>query len=167
MDAIDGLLRIKSIREDGRERELRKARHELDQAMETLREARHKHETRVLEHQQREEALYRDVMSRPIVVRELDDMHAEIVAMKQIEQEDEKAVEQAEEARKQQRAALDAATSAWRAAVQACDKFRDLHQQALAQRREEEELQAGLELEEHPVRAHDREFAEPIGSLEV
>ena len=160
MDTIQGLLRIKRIREEGRERELRKAKHDLEHATQALREARHKKETRVEEHRQREDDLYRDVMSRAIVVRQLDDLHAEIVEMKQIEQEDERAVEQADETRKQQREAMDAATSAWRVAVQACDKFRDLNQQAIAQRREEDELKASLELEEHPVRAGGRAFAD-------
>jgi hypothetical protein len=160
VDAIQGLLRIKSIREEGRERELRRARHDLEHATQALRDARQTHETHQQEHRLREEALYSDVMSRPIVVRELDDLHAEIVAMKQIEQEDERAVEQAEEARKQQREATDAATVAWRMAAQACDKFRDLHHQAVARRHEEEEMQAALELEEHPVRAGTRGFAD-------
>lgn len=160
MDTIQGLLRIKSIREEGRERELRKARHDLEHAMQALREARQTHETRKQEHQEREEAMYRDVLSRAIVVRELDDLHAEIVAMKQIEQEDERAVEQAEETRKQQREAMDTATAAWRLAAQACDKFRDLHHQAVARRHEEEEMKAALELEEHPVRAGARGFVD-------
>lgn len=160
MDPIQGLLRIKSIREEGRERELRKARHDLEHATQALREARQTHETRKQEHQEREEAMYREVLSRAIVVRELDDLHAEIVAMKQIEQEDERAVAQAEETRKQQREAMDAATAAWRLAAQACDKFRDLHQQAVERRHAEQELQAGLELEEHSVRAGARAFVD-------
>ncbi|GAA4348398.1 hypothetical protein GCM10023165_34150 [Variovorax defluvii] len=159
MDAIRGLLRIKSVREEGRERELRKAKHELDLAMQALRDARQTHESRVQEHREREEALYRDLMSRPVVVRELDDLHAEIVAMKEVEQKDRQAVEQAEEARKQQREVVDASTAAWRAAMQACDKFRDLHQQAIARGLEEEEHRAGLELEEHPARVPGREFS--------
>ncbi|VTU27199.1 Type III secretion protein YscO [Variovorax sp. PBS-H4] len=160
MDTLQGLLRIKSIREEGRERELRKARHDLEHATQALRQARQTHETRKQEHQDREEAMYRDLLSRAIVVRELDDVHAEVVAMKQIEQEDEQAVEQAEEARKRQREAMDSATAAWRMAAQACDKFRDLHHQAVARQQEEEELQAALELEEHPVRAGARGFVD-------
>ncbi len=160
MDTIQGLLRIKSIREEARERELRKARHDLEHATKALREARQTHETHQQEHREREEAMYRDVLSRAIVVRELDDLHAEIVAMKQIEQADERAVEQADETRKQQRETMDAATGAWRLAAQACDKFRDLHHQAVARRLEEEELQAALELEEHPVRAGAHGFAD-------
>ena len=155
MDTIQGLLRIKSIREEGRERELQKAKHDLELAMQALRDARQTHETRVQAHREREEALYRDVMSRAIVARELDDLHAEILAMKEIEKEDQRAVEQAEEARKQQREVVDGATSSWRSAVQACDKFRDLHQQAIARALEDEELRAGLELEEHSARGRD------------
>ncbi|VTU22827.1 Type III secretion protein YscO [Variovorax sp. PBL-H6] len=165
MDTIRGLLRIKSIREEGRERELRRARHDLEHAAQALREARQTHETRQQEHREREEAMYRDVLSRAIVVRELDDVHAEIISMKQIEQEDERAVEQAEEERKQRRDAMDAATAAWRTAAQACDKFRDLHHRAVAQQLEEEEQQAALELEEHPVRAGTRGFADLAGEL--
>ncbi|MDR6536943.1 type III secretion system stalk subunit SctO [Variovorax soli] len=161
MDTIEGLLRVKSIREEGRERELRKARHELEHATQAWREAKHQRETRVEEHRRREDDLYREVLSRAIVVRELDDLHAEIIAMKKVEQEDERAVEQADETRKQQRETTDAATSAWRMAAQACDKYRDLHQQAVAQRREEDELKAAFELEDLPVRAGGRAFADP------
>lgn len=163
MDAIHGLLRIKTLREEGRERELRSARHDLEQAMQALRTARQTRDDRQQEHRLREEALYRDVMSRPIVVRELDDLHAEIVAMKAVEQEDDKTVEKAEDARTQRRATLDSATSAWRAAAQACDKFRDLHSQHVEWQRQEEERQAGLELEDLPVRAHGFALAELTG----
>src|SRR3954462_13967928 len=108
MEVIEGLLRIKRIRENLREQELNRARHQLEDAVRALREAKDQQQAREEERARREASLYEDVLARTVVVRELDDLHLEIDAMKEESVQDEQTVVQAREDREQRREAVSA-----------------------------------------------------------
>jgi type III secretion protein O len=154
MDIIDGLLRIKRIREDSREAQMRQARQQLEQAAEAMRRAAEAQQQRDRERNQREKAMYQDVCTRLVVVRELDDLRHEVaVVMKAAAEADAKAVVDAQEARANRRKALDEATGVWRLAAQATRKFEDLSAEQRREREKQVEWLAELELEEHPSRS--------------
>jgi type III secretion protein O len=163
MEIVQGLLRVKRIREELRQRELSRARQELDLAARELLEQQQRQRDRQLEREQRESSLYADVMSRVVVPRELDDLHWEIKAMAQQAQDDAQAVEQAQQQRDQQREAVSAASQAWRAAARSRDKFLDLQRRELAQRALDEEAQADAELEDRPHHRPGGELAAAHG----
>jgi len=153
MEIIDELLRIKRIREDVRERELRAARNALESATQALVDAREGEKTRTDERRQREEVLYANVMSRKVYVREIDDLHVDIGIMKEEAVQDAQAVEQAAQERDVRREGLSAANAAWRLAAQATQKFKDLQHESGLQRAAEAERAADLELEDRPARS--------------
>jgi type III secretion protein O len=153
MEIIDGLLRIKRIREDSREAEMRLARQQLERAAEALREATEAQQRRDRERTEREQSMYRDVCSRVVVVRELDDLRHEVDAMKEAGKVDAKAVVDAQAKRQERRQSFDEATGAWRLAMQATQKFEDLSAEEREARARHMEWLADLEMEEHSGRS--------------
>jgi hypothetical protein len=153
MDAIDGLLRIKRIREESREAELRRARQHLETASEALRQARQSQQERDQERRDRERALYEEVCARTVVVRELDDLKWKVDVMKDEAKSDAQAVVDAQTQRQKRREVFDDATSSWQAAAQAKQRFEDLAAERADARAKHAEWLAELELEEHPARS--------------
>jgi type III secretion protein O len=151
-EVIEGLLRIKRIREDSRETQMRRARQHFEQAADALRRARDTQAQRELERTERERALYRDVCTRVVVVRELDDLKFEVDAMKEAARTDAQAVADAQAQRQKRREAFDEATQAWQLAAQATRKFEDLAAEDRLARARYTEWLAELELEEHAGR---------------
>lgn len=152
MDVIDGLLRIKRIRENSRDSEMRQARQQLEMAAESLRcvsdvQKQHDNERRI-----REQSLYEEVCKRTVVIRELDDLRYEVDSMKEAAKQDAQAVVDAHAQRQACRTEFDSAASAWRLAAQATQKFEDLSSEQRAQRAAHAEWLADMELEEHSGR---------------
>jgi type III secretion protein O len=153
MDVIDGLLRIKRVREESREAELRRARQHLETAAEALRKAKLSQQERDQERTDRERTLYEEVCARTIVVRELDDLKWKMDVMKDEAKADAQAVVDAQAQRHKRREAFDEATSAWQLAAQAKQRFEDLAGERAEARAKHAEWLAELELEEHPARS--------------
>jgi hypothetical protein len=153
MDVIEGLLRIKRIREDSREAEMRRARQQFEAAAEEVRRAAEAQRRRDLERAGRERAMYADVCKRTVVVRELDELKLEVDAMKTAAKADAQAVVDAQAQRQARRQAFGEATGAWRLAAQATRKFEDLSAQQREERAKHAEWLADLELEEHTGRS--------------
>lgn len=152
MDVIDGLLRIKRIRETSRESEMRLARQQLEQAAEALRRASEEQKQRDGERTARERSLYEEVCTRLVVVRELDELKHEVDVMKEAAKTDAQAVADAQNQRQTRRQEFDVATGAWRLAAQATQKFEDLSSEQRIERAAHAEWLADLELEEHTGR---------------
>jgi hypothetical protein len=155
MDIIKELVRIKRVRRDTRERELHRARRVWDEASLALRKAADAQQENTRARAAKEEALDRDVMSRTVVVRDLDDLHLEFAALKEEARREEEAVEKARGLREERSREVADATGVWRAAAQAFDKFSDLHQQRTAESAVAAERLADLELEEHAPRRRE------------
>ncbi|MBC7599804.1 MAG: YscO family type III secretion system apparatus protein [Polaromonas sp.] len=153
MEIIDGLLRIKRIRENSREAQMRLARQQLQLAAEAMRRATEAQQQRDRERQQREKSLYEDVCTRLVIVRELDDLRWQVDVMKEAAKVDAKAVVDAQEARVARRTAFEEATGVWRLAAHATQKFQDLSNEQSMERTRHAEFLAELELEEHPSRS--------------
>ena len=152
MDPIDGLLRIKRVREERREAEMRRAKHQLETAAEALRRARDEQQQRDRERADRERVLYEQVCTKVVVVRELDDLKFEVDTMKSDAQADAKKVDEAHKQRQKRREIFDEASGAWRVAAQDKQRFEDLADEIAAERAKHAEWLAEIELEEYPAR---------------
>jgi hypothetical protein len=155
MDIIKELVRIKRVRRDTRERELHRARRTWEEASLDFRKACDVHEENTQARAAKEEELDRGIMSRAVVVRDLDDLHLEFAAMKEEARREEEVVEKARGHREERRHEMVRATDVWRVAAQVLDKFTDLHAQRLAERAVAAERLADLELEEHAPRRRE------------
>ncbi len=148
MDVLNDLLRIKIFREAQAERELAKARQRLAEARRMLREAEAGLSTFQQESLQREKALYSDLCSRLVVLREIEDVRTDVELMK------EKAVrlaEQVEDARRKLDEAAGQAEQArldHRDAVRIREKFDELVQLERAEMESERSHFEELEMEE-------------------
>src|SRR4051812_10383255 len=129
MDVIDGLLRIKRIREERREADMRQAKQQFETAAEALRRSRELQQQRDRERADRERSLYEDVCARVVVVRELDDLRFEVDAMKEAAKADAQTVVDAQAQRLKRREAFDQSVDIWRLAAQATQRFDDLSAQ--------------------------------------
>ena len=152
MQVITGLLRIKRVREDSREAEMRGARHQFELAAGALRRASEFQQQRDHERTERETSLYDNVCTRVVVVRDLNDLNFEVDVMKDAAKADAKAVVDAQQQRSTRRQAFEEATGSWRLAARATQKFEDLAAQEREANAKHAEWLADLELEEHPVR---------------
>ena len=152
MDVVEGLLRIKRVREDRRQAELRTARGRLQDAAQALRDTTAEAERCDVERHARQDALYGDVCSRIVRPRDLDHLRLEIEVMKEEREADLQRIEQATQQRDTRRNEMDEAAAAHRRALQAVDKFDDLAREQRLAREAEAERMAELELEEHAGR---------------
>lgn len=152
MDVIDGLLRLKKIRQDGREREMRQARGRLEDAARALREAHERQQERDRERKEQERAMYDDVCKRVVVLANLDALRLDVEIMQQEAQVDATQVTEAGTARDSREQELTTAVQSWQDAARLTRKFTDLAEQAALERSLEAERLADLELEEHPYR---------------
>jgi type III secretion protein O len=153
MEVIDGLLRIKRIRENSREADMRRAKQQFELAAEALRRASELQEQRDRERSDRERSLYHDVCTRIVIVRDLDDLRYEVDVMKDAAKADAQAVVDARTQRLARRQAFDESAGAWRLAARATQKFEDLSAQEREATARHAEWMADLELEEHPSRS--------------
>ena len=152
MEVIEDLLRIKRIREESREAEMRRARKQLELAVEELKQARDAQDRRDKERAERERKLYEELFARTVVVRELDDVKFEVQAMRAAAQADAQAVMDAQSQRQKRRETFDEMVKAWQAAAQTKQKFEELAAEGREARARHVEWLGELELEEHPAR---------------
>lgn len=150
MEVIEGLLRIKRIRESSREAEMRRAKQQFELAAEALRRASELQQQRDRERAERERSLYQDVCSRMVIVRDLNDLRFEVDTMKEAAKVDAQAVVDARTQRQARREAFEEAAGIWRLAARATQKFQDLSAQEREAKAKHTEWMADLELEEHP-----------------
>lgn len=162
MEIINGLLRIKQIRENSREVDMRRARTQLEQASEQMRLAAERQLTRDRERMEKERALYDDVCSRVVLLRDLDEVRYQIDLMKVQAKEDVDAVNDAQERKKQRREEFSEANSAWMLSVQATQKFADLSREQERDIREMAERSEDLELEEFTCRVSEEENSDDM-----
>lgn len=153
MEVINGLLRIKRIRESSREADMRRAKQQFELAAEALRRASELQEHRDRERAERERSLYHEVCTRIVIVRDLDDLRYEVDIMKDAAKADAQAVVDARTQRLARRQSFDEAAGAWRLAARATQKFEDLSAQEREAAAKHAEWMADLELEEHPNRS--------------
>lgn len=138
MGTLDGLLRIKEFREGKAEREVMRAKLALDAAHAALERAEAALSDYLDQCQQRENALYRDLLSRIVHKSDLDDVEAEIKLMR----EQVPAYQQA----------IDDAGQVLADAEQAVADARLAHQEAIRMREKFAELVA-MEGREHALEA--------------
>jgi type III secretion protein O len=142
------LLRIKLFREEQAERELEKARARLRDATEALKTAKKALKDFQRESLQREKEMYTDLCSRLVVLREIDDVRADVDLMKE---KTEQLGEEAENAEHRQQEAIEETERArlihWDA-VRNREKFSELLKTVEAERELELARFEELEMEE-------------------
>jgi hypothetical protein len=153
MEVIDGLLRIKHIREESREAEMRRAKQQFEMAVEALKRAKESQLQRDGERAERERTLYENVLTRTVVVRELDDLKFELEAMRTAAKADTQAVAEAQVQRQKRRETFDEMLSAWQLAAQARSRFEDLAAETHEMLAKQVEWLAEIEMEEYPARS--------------
>lgn len=166
MEVLNDLLRIKVFREVQAERTLAKARQQLAEARHALREAEKNLNTFRHESLQREKALYSDLCSRLVVLREIEDVRTDIELMKE---KAERLAGQVEEARRILDEAAEQAEQArleHRDAVRMREKFDELVRLERAELESEQSRFEELEMEEAAAGrfAFRRKSDEPDGS---
>jgi len=167
MDIIREIVRIKEVRRDTRERELHRARRTWEEAGFAFRQACDVREEKAQARAAKEESLDSGIMSRIVVVRDLDDVHLEFAAMKEEARRDEEEVEKARGVREERSREMAQATDVWRAAAQAFDKFTDLHRERMAEKAAAAERLADLELEEHAPRRREEDDLDLEGTAQA
>jgi hypothetical protein len=151
--AIEGLLRIKRVREESREAEMRRAKQQFEMAVEAFKRAQDSQTQSDRQRAERERALYDDVFARTVVVRELDDLKLELQSMRTAAKADAQAVTDARAQRQKRRETLDEMLAAWQLAARARSRFEDLATGIRELHAKQVEHLAELELEEYPARA--------------
>ncbi len=126
VDLLNNLLRIKLFREEMAERELAKARERLRQATEALKTAMEALRDFQKESLQREKAMYADLCSRLVVLREIDDVRTDIELMKEKLTRLNEQVEEKEKGREEAANEAEQARLVHRDAVRMREKYSEL-----------------------------------------
>src|SRR5690606_15835933 len=126
MGMLDGLLRIKEFRERKAERELTHARHAVDTAQVVLDRARADLEKYQQQCRQRESEMYRQLLSRIVQKRDLDEVELEIKLMRERLPAFLKSIDDAEAALAAAEEALTKARQALQQAIRMRQKFSEL-----------------------------------------
>lgn len=159
MQVVDGLLRIKRIRERASEHGVLRARHALDEATEALEQVAEQRRQRDEVRQAQERRMVEGLCASPVRVREIEWVRVDIDGLRQKADADLKEEEGARVHRDQTREGFREAVKARKEAARASEKFQELAERERAARAEATERAADLELEEFRVRAPDPEFA--------
>ncbi len=148
MDVLKDLLRIKIFREEKAERAVAKARLALLEADDALRRARQALKDFEAESIQREKAMYAELCSRLVVLREIEDVRIDVDLMKEKAERLREQVEEAQLARQQAAERVEEARLVHRDAVRMREKFDELLRTVLEEREFELSRQEDLEMEE-------------------
>ncbi len=148
MDVLKDLLRIKIFREEQAERAVAKARLALLEADESLRKARQALKDFEVESIQREKAMYAELCSRLVVLREIEDVRIDVDLMKEKAERLREQVEESQITRQQAAERVEEARIAHRDAVRMREKFDELLRSVLEERELELSRQEDLEMEE-------------------
>ncbi len=148
MDVLKDLLRIKIFREEQAERAVAKARLALMEADDVLRKARQSLKDFEAESIQREKAMYAELCSRLVVLREIEDVRIDVDLMKEKAERLRQQVEEPQIVRQQAAERVEEARIAHRDAVRMREKFDELLRTVLEEREFELSRQEDLEMEE-------------------
>lgn len=148
MDVLKDLLRIKIFREEKAERAVAKARRALLEADEAVREAKSALKEFERESIRREKAMYAELCSRLVVLREIEDVRVDVELMKEKAERLKQQVDAAELARTEAAERVEQARIEHRDAVRMREKFDELLRTVLEEREVELARQEELEMEE-------------------
>jgi type III secretion protein O len=148
MDVLKDLLRIKIFREEKAERAVAKARLALLEADESLHQARQALKDFKSESIRREKAMYAELCTRLVVLREIEDVRVDVDLMKEKAEQLKEQVEAAELARAEAAQQEELARIAHRDAVRMREKFEELLRTVTEERDLELSHQEELEMEE-------------------
>jgi type III secretion protein O len=157
MAMIDELLFIKEFRERKAETELQKSRARLSAAVQAEQEAKATLE-RFIEHATAEELrMFADLCSRVVKLRDINDVHSEVAALKYKEQAHQQELEGRQKQHVQARDDFDGSTRKMREASTAREKFVELARNFHWLAAREAERKEELELEELASVVRERE----------
>ncbi len=148
MDVLKDLLRIKVFREEKAERALVKARIALQEADEALKQARKAQREFQAESMQREKALYAELCSRLVVLREIENVRIDVDLMKEKSERLREKVDETQQARVEAAEREEEARIVHSDAVRMREKFEALLKTVLAEREFELSRAEDLEMEE-------------------
>lgn len=158
MHIVDGLLRLKRLRESAREQEVLRERRALDAATEALERASEQRRRRDEQRLAQERQMVARLCAAPVTVRDIEWARVDIDGLRQDAQRDLAEEEGARSRREDVRGSLRTAQQVHREAVRAAEKFQTLSDRERSMRLETLERLADLELEEFRVRTPDPEF---------
>ena len=148
MDVLKDLLRIKIFREEKAERAVAKARLALIEADESLNQARQALKDFKSESIRREKAMYAELCTRLVVLREIEDVRVDVDLMKEKAERLKEQGEAAELAREEAAEKVEQARVVHRDAVRMREKFDELLKTVIEERDLEVSRQEELEMEE-------------------
>jgi type III secretion protein O len=148
MDVLKDLLRIKIFREEKAERAVAKARLVLMEADESLHQARQALKEFKSESIRREKAMYADLCTRLVVLREIEDVRVDVDLMKEKAERLNEQVEAAELARTEAADRVEQTRIDHRDAVRMREKFDELLRTVIEERELDLSRQEELEMEE-------------------
>ena len=148
MDVLKNLLRIKIYREEKAELAVARARQHLRDMDTALDDARRALEDHLMACQEKEKAMYQELCSRLVVVKEIDAVNLDVKLMQEASTELENKIEKAKEARVQAAEAVEISRHVHRDAVRMREKFMELTQTVDEERATEVLRFEELELEE-------------------
>lgn len=158
MHIVDGLLRIKRLRESAREQDVLRERRALDAATEVLERISEQRRRRDEQRLTQERQMVARLCAAPVSVRDIEWTRVDIDGLRQEAGRDLAEEEGARSRREDVRGSLGAAQQVHREAVRASEKFQTLADREHIARLERLERLADLELEEFRVRTPDPEF---------
>lgn len=148
MDVLKNLLRIKIYREEKAELAVARARQHLRDMDRALDDARRALEEHLRVCKSKEKAMYQELCSRLVVVKEIDEVTLDVKLMQEATAELEKMIEKAKEDRAQAAEAVEVSRQVHRDAVRMREKFMELVQTVDDERAAELLRFEDLELEE-------------------
>lgn len=152
MGVLDGLLRIKRVRESACEQEVRRARAALDEATAELEQVERLRRDRDEERQREERNMVSRLCAAPVNVRDIEWVRVDIDGFRMKAKEDLQREEQARARREEVREGIRAALKARQFATRVVEKFVALAERDRTARLAEVERLADLELEEFKAR---------------
>lgn len=157
MGVVDGLLKIKRVRENACEQEVRRARTALDAATEALERAEQQRRERDEQRQAREREMVQRLCAAPVSVRDIEWTRVDIDGLRLQAGEDLKHEEAARALREQELEGVRAAIKARQAATRITEKFVSLAEREHSARLAEAERVAEVEMEDFKSRVLDLE----------
>ena len=169
MDVLKDLLRIKVFREEKAELAVARARQHLLDMDRALDDARRALENHLRTCEMKEKAMYKELCSRLVLVKEIDEVTLDVKLMQEASTALEKKIEKAKEARAQAAEAVEISRQVHRDAVRMREKFMELVRTVDEERVAELLRLEDLEMEEAEgsryasaqVQSNDYAFDEP------
>ncbi len=157
MAVVEGLLKIKRVRENACEQDVRRARAALDEASTALERAEQLRRQRDEERQAQERDMVARLCAGPVGVRDIEWVRVDIDGLRLQAAEDLKQEEAARQRREEEREGVRVAVKARQAATRIVEKFVTLADRERAERLLNAERLADLELEDFKARSPEVE----------